>query len=181
VEELNELEIMYIMKYDTCNKNIGYNIHEGGRNCIPGEETRLKMSQSHKGIIQSDEWLDKRIHKSGSINAKKYGKLKTEEEKNNISIKTKGENSFWYGKTRSKETKDKISEKKKGTTLKESARLAICKTIYLIDIKNNKYTEYESGKLLSSQTGIKTTTISYRCKKDYIDENSIKWSYNKPE
>ena len=48
-EELDELEDLYICMYETINPKYGYNKKRGGSNPIPNEETRRKMSESHKG------------------------------------------------------------------------------------------------------------------------------------
>ena len=62
-EELNDLEIYFIKKYDSCNPEKGYNIEFGGNG--PGrisKETREKMSLSKigntamNGKVLSDEW-----------------------------------------------------------------------------------------------------------------------------
>lgn len=49
-EELDELEIHYIKKYNSLNKNVGYNMLTGGneRRIIP-EEVKKKIGLAHKG------------------------------------------------------------------------------------------------------------------------------------
>ncbi len=93
IKELNELEILHISNYKSNNCKYGYNIAFGGMNSL-----------------QSSEWIDKRIAKAGSENAKKYGKIKTDEEKTYLSDNSP---KFWLGKTRSDETKAKVSTTKK--------------------------------------------------------------------
>lgn len=46
IEKLNELEIMYIDRYDSV--NTGYNLTYGGKNAKPSNETRKKLSEAHK-------------------------------------------------------------------------------------------------------------------------------------
>lgn len=84
---------------------------EGGRNSQLSQESKDKMSKVRKGRTQTKEWIDKRIAKAGSENAKKYGKEKTEKEK---IILSKNSAKYWQGKSRDQETKDKISKNKKG-------------------------------------------------------------------
>ena len=84
------------------------------------------MSKSHLGIVQSDKWIDKRVAKAGTEDAKKYGKTKTEEEKLNLSIKSP---KYWQGKNRDKITKDKISKTKKENGLSEKQKEIICKKV----------------------------------------------------
>lgn len=62
-EDLNELEIFYIKKYDSCNPKFGYNIDLGGNGSgRMSEETKRKLSESKKGnqfmkgIKLSDDW-----------------------------------------------------------------------------------------------------------------------------
>lgn len=178
LEELNFKEKIHISTFKSNNREIGYNVLDGGRNSIPGPETREKLSRAHKGKKQNKNWIEKRIHKRGSEEAKKYGRQKTEEEKKHLSDELSGENGYWFGKERSNETKQKISTSKNGTKIKESARLALCKKVYLTNITNNNITEYESIDMASKSTGIKMTTVSYRCKNEYIDKNNVKWSFN---
>ena len=64
-EELNEKEKFYINKYDTTNKNKGYNLTEGGNSPIISEDTLRKMINSAKNkkkvyckIIESGEIIE---------------------------------------------------------------------------------------------------------------------------
>ena len=45
------------------------------------------MSKSHIGIKQTDCWVNKRIAKAGSVDAKKYGRKKCDNEKKCIKCK----------------------------------------------------------------------------------------------
>ncbi len=47
IEELNEKEVYWIAKYDTCH-GAGYNCTEGGGSNIPNAETRKKLSEQGK-------------------------------------------------------------------------------------------------------------------------------------
>lgn len=66
LEEANRLEIHFIGKYRTCEKEFGYNLAIGGANAPTmlgkhhSEETKLKMSKSQRGRKQSEE--QKRQH-----------------------------------------------------------------------------------------------------------------------
>lgn len=111
IEELNQKEIYWIKFYDSTNKRVGYNIMEGGKNSNLSDETKLKMSIVRKGRSQTKDWIDRRISKAGSADAKKYGKPKTEKEKE---ILSKNSAKYWQNKTRDDSTKQKISQSKKG-------------------------------------------------------------------
>ena len=52
IDQLNEREIYWIKELNTLSPN-GYNLNSGGKNGFHSEETKLKMSLSHKNI--SDE------------------------------------------------------------------------------------------------------------------------------
>lgn len=110
IDELNEKEIFYIKEFDSTNKNIGYNIESGGGNAIPSKETLEKLSQSHKGIKQTDDWINKRIFKKGSKEAKLYGKPKTDEDKRRLSEISPR---IWLGKTKTKKQEKKLVKQKK--------------------------------------------------------------------
>jgi group I intron endonuclease len=48
-DELNELEAYYIDFFGTIFQKLGYNLVSGGKSHIPNEESRKRMSESHKG------------------------------------------------------------------------------------------------------------------------------------
>jgi group I intron endonuclease len=47
-EEINKKEIEYIQEFNTISPN-GYNLTYGGCGCRPSDETRRRMSETHKG------------------------------------------------------------------------------------------------------------------------------------
>lgn len=67
LDELNEKEIYYINKYNSRDRDNGYNIEYGGKNSIVSEETRKKLSDARKNIKQNKEWIEKRLE---SVNKK---------------------------------------------------------------------------------------------------------------
>lgn len=177
IEELNKKEIDYIKQYDSNNNEFGYNMEEGGRNSIPNEETLEKMSLAHLGIVQTDEWKNNRIAKAGSEDAKKYGKIKTDEDKKYLSINSP---KFWLGKERDEETKRKISETKLNNGLSNKQKDAICFKVYKIDPLTNKTIEiFESSTFASNIIHVNQSTISRWCK-NYKIVNNFLWSYVNP-
>lgn len=175
IDELNNKEIMYITKYDSTNKNIGYNLELGGRNSIPSPETLLKMSESHLGIIQSETWINKRIAVAGSDDAKKYGKTKSDIEKKHLSEKSP---KFWLGKNRSEETKEKIRQTKKENGLSDTFKKKICKQVLKIDsVTNEIITIYESTADAGNQNNISQSTISRKCSGKSKNSGPIHWRY----
>ena len=156
IQELNEKEKYYINLFNSYDRNIGYNIELGGNNCSASEETRKKMSISHKGIKQSEEWVKKRIPLKGSDEAKKHGRPKTDEERKYIS-----ENSpkYWLNKTRSEETKRKVSETKK----KQGLKPVNTKKVKAIDVDTNEVKIFESTFETAKFYNINQSTVSRRC------------------
>ena len=173
INELNEKEINYIKQYDSTNKKIGYNIESGGKNSIPTTETLEKMSRSHQGIKQTDSWINKRVAKAGTENAKKYGRRKTEEEKLILSVNNP---KFWLGKTRDDETRRKISETKKFNGPSQKLKDATYKTVYRKSLETNKIITYESTGIASNFENVNQSTISRWCKNNKIVDG-YSWSY----
>lgn len=174
LNELNEKEIGYIKQYNSNNKEFGYNIESGGKNSIPDIETLEKMSKSHLGIIQNERWINRRIAKAGSEDAKKYGKTKTEEERTNLSINSP---KYWKGKNRDIETKLKISKTKKENGLSSIQKDIICKTVYKIDdLTKNIITVFESTEQASKAENVNQSTISRWCTKNKL-KNGVLWRY----
>jgi group I intron endonuclease len=159
--DLNEKEIYYINKYNSRDKNLGYNIELGGRNSIPSEETIRKMSVAGIGRKQSQEWIYKRIPLKGSKEALKHGRTKTEKQKKHLSdISPK----YWSGKTRSKETIDKISTTKKKNGLNDLQKKILCKKVISYNpITNEVINIFESTNEASKYYSISQSTISRRC------------------
>lgn len=55
-EEMDSLERELIIKYKTTNINFGYNVEDGGhKNKHLSEETKQKISETHKGIPMTEE------------------------------------------------------------------------------------------------------------------------------
>ena len=125
-EQAKEMEIELIAKWDSVNRDKGYNITlggEGGNGAIPwnkgktlSDETKRKLSEANKGKTLSDETKRKLSEANKGENHPMYGKHLTEEVKRKISEANKGENNpkYWKGKHLSRETKRKLSEANKG-------------------------------------------------------------------
>jgi group I intron endonuclease len=174
VDELNEKEIFYIKKYKSNDRNFGYNIESGGKNSSPTDETLLKMSKAHLGIVQSEEWKNSRIAKAGSEEAKKYGKVKTEEEKKYLSEFSP---KFWQGKTRDEETRKKISETKLNKGLSDKQKDVICKKVYKINYQTKEIVSiFESSEKASKFENVNQSTISRWCSATKIVNGYI-WSF----
>jgi group I intron endonuclease len=173
--DLNKKEIEYIIKFNTTDKIYGYNIELGGNNAKPTIDTLRKMSLSHLGIKQSTEWVNKKIAKAGSIEAKKYGRIKTEDQKKYLSINSP---KYWQGKNRDNNTKGKISTTKLENGWSDKQK-EICKKVYNIDIVSNTIIRFfESTMSASIDLKVNQSTISRWCSSNKII-NNILWTYNK--
>jgi len=175
INELNSKEIRYIIEYKSNEKEFGYNILSGGKNASPGIETLNKMSKAHLGKKQTQEWINKRIAKAGTENAKKYGKKKTKKDSEELSKKSP---KYWLGKKRNVETIKKISETKKNNELSSKQKEILEKKVYL---KNPQTLElinsFDSTKKASKATGVHQSTISRWCNNGKI-KDGIFWTYD---
>lgn len=112
-EEADNFEKILIFKLDTMNPEFGYNCTSGGSNGTPSEETRRRQSEaqsgekSHKyGKHLSDETKKK-------ISDSHKGRVFSEETRRIMSEAKSGKNHPFYGTHRSEETKKKIREAQK--------------------------------------------------------------------
>ena len=105
-EDMNALESYYIKKYMTLAPH-GYNLTEGGEGGKMSEETRRKMSETHKGKPKSAETR---------LRMREAQRNRSEETRRRLSESAKG-------KTPSEETRRKMSESAKNRPpLSEEAR-----------------------------------------------------------
>lgn len=55
IEELNNKEAYWISEYNSTDRNIGYNLDSGGKNCKKSESTKKKISECKLQMWQNDE------------------------------------------------------------------------------------------------------------------------------
>jgi len=97
INEADKLEIFYIAKYNSADREFGYNIHLGGQGTrVVSKETREKLSLAARGRIPSEETRRK-------ISIANRGKIISDETKKKLS-------EFHSSKHLSDETKKKISD-----------------------------------------------------------------------
>lgn len=104
-DEAENMEIILIKKLHTQDKQYGYNIADGGYTSIPNEETRKKMSESHRGS------------RNGM-----YGRRLSDEQKEICRQRVLGERNVRYGKKLSEEAKERIRQAKLGKPHPEGGR-----------------------------------------------------------
>lgn len=86
-EELNEKERFWIIRYDSRNRDIGYNIDEGGYRSEISEETRAKISATKRAKMDRGEYTLYQVGKATSaeikekIRATKKAQMKPKEKK----------------------------------------------------------------------------------------------------
>lgn len=134
-EEAEQKEIELIAKYQSNNREFGYNIANGGstigkhstetrkkisekaKGRIPSEETRKKISEANKGKLAKDKnpmygkthTAETRKKLSESHKGDKNTMRISEEARRKVSEAFKGDKNPMYGKHHSEETKRKIS------------------------------------------------------------------------
>jgi len=122
---------------------------------------------------QSKDWVDKRIAKAGSEDAKKYGRERTDEEKLHLSVNSP---KYWLGKERDLLTKEKISKTKKEIGLSAKQKEVLCKKVYKINLIDNSVIEYDSTMNASTIEKVNQSTISRWCLKNKVKDNHM-WKY----
>lgn len=179
--ELDEREKYWINKLNSTDKNIGYNIAEGGNggNTRKGySENELdqyykKLSQSvsnsntYKKSVEKKRGIKRPEHSSKMKEKYNEGKLKmgvysvkvSEETKKLISIKNKG-------KKRTQETKDKIANSK-------------LKKVYQFDKNQNFISEFKSIDEASKLCGINRCCISDVCYGRQKTAGGFTWSFTR--
>lgn len=185
--QLNELEHMYILMYNTTDPKYGYNKTTGGDNAKPSEETKQKMRENHPDV-------------SGEKNGM-YGKNHTEEARAKMSESAKKsshnkrENNPMWGKDHTPEAKAKISATHKGKTISEEQ-------LQLLRSQTGARNPHYKGKIIGKSTvgskvivlnsakqalkfGMDDSTICKCLKNKYGKKKNIykgyKWEYLKGE
>lgn len=159
--EAKELEQYFIAWYNTTNSEYGYNNSLGGESWNCSEKTRKKMSESHKGknAGEKNPMYGKGYLISGE-NHPMYGKYHTEETRKKISESHKG-------KKLSEEHKQKISKKTKGEN-NPRAKNVICittKKIFLTAKDAGAYYKADNSDIGKCCKGRKKTCGTYNGQK----------------
>lgn len=112
------LEPMMIKEHNSMNMKFGYNLTEGGEGTvgtIPSVVTRKRMSNARKGKTYEEFYgIEKALELKEQKRAQGLGKVFSNETKEKISSKLKGNKNF-EGKTFTDEVKQKLSDLKSKT------------------------------------------------------------------
>ena len=161
-DDLNYYEMKYILIYETTNTKKGYNKTYGGDSEKPTDETRKKLSETHKG--------EKNYNYGKHLSEKTRKKMSEWHKGKVLSDETRKKIGEWQkGKVLSDETRKKISESEKGKIVSDETRKKMSEThkgekhinakkLYVYNILNNEVKIYNCKTYLAQEF----------CKKGYI-------------
>lgn len=153
-EEACKKEIELITKYKSNNAELGYNICSGGEINIFSEETRKKLSKSHKGLLKGKPSYRKGIPLS-------------EEHKQKISMSNKGK-SRSKGKKLSEETIEKIKLNQPNS-----------RSVIQLDKNKNIVAKFNSLAEAERETNIGRRMIQRVCEHKRNITHGYLWEYEK--
>ena len=191
-KEANNFEKLLINKLNTINPKYGYNCTKGGDGCSPSEETRKKISESHKGKRVSEEVKKKISNSLKGENSYNYGKhlseltkkkigdshrgsVHTNEHKNKISEALRGEKHPMYNKHHTEESKKKSSESHKGLLL--GAKNPKAKKVLQYDLEENLIKIWDCMSEAGRQLNINNRSIYNCCKGSAKTAGGFIWKY----
>ncbi len=159
-KEAIEKEKELIKFYDAINRDKGYNISHGGEGTnVISEETKKKLSESHKGIYPSEETRKKLSACKKGKNNPNYGKKMTPEQKEILRNATKG-------RIRTEEEIRKFI-KSRGNA------------VHQYDLNGRYLNTYDSARDAARKTNTDSSSLKQCCNKNHRHANNFIWRYEK--
>lgn len=159
-EQAEQMEMKLIAYYDSTNRDKGYNIDKGGSGAERlTEETKRKISESHKGIIPNEETRKKLSKAKSGKNNPNYGKKMSDKHKE---ILRKSRENY----VRTQETIDKVIK----------ARGYV---VFQYDMYGNYIQKFYSANDAGRKLNISMSSIKQCCKKNYSHAGGYLWRYEK--
>lgn len=171
-DKLDELEIIYIEKYNTIYPN-GYNSDSGGKiNFKHSYETKKKISDSNKKAVKPDEIIQmlKRVGFKKGNEPWNKGKQNCFSEETILKMREVS-----LGRKRSEESKIKQSESNKGKYIN---REDLSKKVYQYTLDGKLVAIYPSRNEAARQTGFNKAHIGNCCNGLLKTYKGYIWSYN---
>lgn len=206
--EAAQMEVALIAYCNSTNRDYGYNIEHGGNMCgTHSDETRRKISIASMGNKSNSgrkisEWHKQQLIKANLGHHRNVGRVKSPEERANISKALKGKkksaehirhsveahpsmqgaNNPMFGRHHSEHTKQLISEKATGRPLTEAHRQhlrenAKRRAVEQLDLDGNVVARYEKVKDAAEAVGAFSQNIGFACKHPERNVRGFKWRY----
>lgn len=167
-EEADKMEIELIEKYNSANKEYGYNISLGGiQNRICSDETKEKIRKANIGKVMSEESKRK-------ISKFQTGRKKSELTKRNMSIAQKKSFANGNNAMHSQEARAKAAQKKKGRKLPDYITQKASEAKFHAVKNMQTGVIYPSIKAACEETGLNRSTIIRHCNGTLKKQ---KWKY----
>ena len=170
IEELCELERLYISVYNTTDPEYGYNLTEGGEH-IAGwhhtEQARANISAALAGKPFTEEHKEALRQANLGTNNPMYGKHLTDEHKAKLSAALSGSNNPLYGIPRSDEVKQKISDTKRNNPVSEESKINARVAASIPVLCEQTSVVYSSITEAAKALGVTRTAVSYICHGKY--------------
>ena len=189
LKEAENLERELIQKYNTTNRDYGFNIESGGISCPLAEETKRKLSISHKGLQPWNAGKSLNQETKNKISEALKGKPKnpvSENTREKLRLSSTGRHhdketketlsTIHKGKKASLSTKVKMSNARKGVPKSEDhkKRIAMSRNgglIYCVELN----IVFNSIREASKTTGIGRTSISQCLNGEKDSINGFHW------